>query len=252
MKGLLLDGAARNARRATKRTAVLRFLRQEIWSTSDILGSVMGLRARQAVHRSLQGLEAQGVVRRGTLEHLGHATTLWGITAHGQGLAFDPEREAPVSTYFEPSRVSPLTVEHAVSLQRLRVAAERERWSDWTNGDRLGPLHGAKRPDAIARTPAGLKVAIENERTLKTRKRYEAILATYLQALRRGDFDLAVWVCPTRDFAIRLEAIVKQIKAIPLAGPRIQIDPARHHARLRFASYEDWLGVVATSADVGS
>src|SRR6185312_6901653 len=160
---------------------------EELWSTARVLGEVMGLRARQAVHRSLQQLKDAELLRRQTYTILGHPLTIWGITAHGQACAFDPATEEPVSAYFEPSRVSALTLAHAIDVQKLRVAAERAGWKDWKNGDRLRAVRDGKRPDAIAVSPRGIRTAIECERTMKTTKRYEVILAHYLQSLRRGE-----------------------------------------------------------------
>ena len=188
-----------DARQNAKRGLVLRFLREELWSTASVLGEVIGIRARQAVHRSLQQLENAGLLRRHTYTIFGHPLTIWGITAHGQACAFDPATEEPVSAYFEPSRVSGLTIAHAVALQKLRVAAERAGWKDWKNGDRLGAVRDGKRPDAIAVSPEGIRTAIECERTMKTTKRYEVILAHYLQSLRRGQLARVVWLCPDAD-----------------------------------------------------
>lgn len=242
MAGLIASAAVRAARRNEKQRALLRFLRQEIWSTSAILGQVMGLSARQAIHRSLTNFEREGLLKRYGIEQLGGVLTLWGITAHGQGLAFNPDCEQPVSAYFELSKVSPSHVAHALALQQLRISAEFAGWSGWTNGDRLGSAaKGAKRPDALVSAPTGQRFAIEIERHIKTKKRYESILASCLQAIRRGDFAAVAWVCPDEGMAQRLAAIVRGIKAVPIAGQRVPVDPDRHHVRLVFASEANWL-----------
>jgi hypothetical protein len=236
----LLPKAARDARQNAKRGLVLRFLREELWSTASVLGEVMGIRARQAVHRSLQQLENAGLLRRHTYTIFGRPLTIWGITAHGQACAFDPATEEPFSAYFEPSRVSELTLAHAIDVQKLRVVAERAGWKDWTNGDRLGAIRDGKRPDAIAVSPEGVRTAIECERTMKTTKRYEVILAQYLQSLRREELARVVWLCPDTDMAARLRRIVTGIRTVPVAGQRVAIEPARHHAPLRFLSFAQW------------
>lgn len=236
----LLNKAMREARHREKEIAVLRFLREELWSTAEILGAVMGVRARQAIHRSLQQLERTELIRRHSFYLLGRSLTVWGITPHGQGNAFDPKTEAPVSAYFEPSRVSELTLTHTLDIQRLRLRAEQAGWKDWRNGDRIGAVKQSKRPDAIAISPRGQAVAIECERTIKTTKRYEVILAQYLQAIRRGELAQVAWVSPTANLACRLQRIVTGIRSVPVAGQRVAIEPARHHVALRFLSYEQW------------
>lgn len=239
---LLAAPADRRARSAQKVGAVLRFLRQEIWSSQDILGSVMGVESRTAAHKNLARMEDEGLLRRHKVEGLGGgAITLWGITSHGQALAFDPATEAPVASYFEPNRVAEITIRHALDLQRLRMQGERAGWRDWTNGDRLPELlKGGKRPDAMATSPAGLKTAIEIERTIKTSKRYEQILASYLMALKSEQVHQVVWLSPTDDLALRLRAIVLGIRSVTIQKQRFAVDPQKHHGRLSFLGYRQW------------
>ncbi len=239
---LLAAPADRRARSAQKVGAVLRFLRQEIWSSQDILGGVMGVESRTAAHKNLARMEDEGLLRRHKVEGLGGgAITLWGITSHGQALAFDPATEAPVASYFEPNRVAEITIRHALDLQRLRMQGERAGWRDWTNGDRLPELlKGGKRPDAMATSPAGLKTAIEIERTIKTSKRYEQILASYLMALKSEQVHQVVWLSPTDDLALRLRAIVLGIRSVTIQKQRFAVDPQKHHGRLSFLGYRQW------------
>jgi hypothetical protein len=239
--GLLAVPALRTARREEKRRAVLRFLRQHLWSTQDVLSQVLRVESRQAAHKSLLALEAEGILRRHRVEALAGSVTLWGITPHGQALAFELDSESPVSAYFEPGRVSEQTIRHQLDLQRLRLAAEAAGWTDWTDGDRLGDLgKNAKRPDAIAVDPQGRRSAIECERTIKTTKRYERILVSYLRAARTKAIDRVVWVSPSEDFARRLRIIVTGIRSVTIAGQQVAIDPERHHRLLTFAHYGAW------------
>jgi hypothetical protein len=204
----------------------------------------MGVESRTAAHKNLARMEDEGLLRRHKVEGLGGgAITLWGITSHGQALAFDPATEAPVASYFEPNRVAEITIRHALDLQRLRMQGERAGWRDWTNGDRLPELlKGGKRPDAMATSPAGLKTAIEIERTIKTSKRYEQILASYLMALKSEQVHQVVWLSPTDDLALRLRAIVLGIRSVTIQKQRFAVDPQKHHGRLSFLGYRQWPG----------
>lgn len=239
---LIATPAARRARALQKHWQVLRFLRQEIWSSQDILRQVMGVESRTAAHKNLTRMELDGLVRRHKVVGLGGGSlTLWGITPHGQGMAFDPASERPVATYFEPGRVAEITVQHTLDLQRLRLQAERAGWRDWVNGDRLPELlKGDKRPDATAMSPAGFVTAIEVERTIKTTKRYEQILASYLMAIKAGQVQQVVWLAPTADLALRLKAIVLGIRAVTIKKQRFSVDPQRHHRGLHFLGYGEW------------
>ena len=122
--------------------------------------------------------------------------------------------------------------------------AEQQGWTNWKNGDRHGAIDGgARRPDAIAIDALGRKVALEVERTIKTTKRYEAILLSYLKAIKAAEVDMVAWLSPTKDEAIRLRALITNISKLRIDGKSIAVDPARHHVNLRFLDYATWLQV---------
>jgi hypothetical protein len=231
-------------RAASNRSVVLSFLRTELFSTPQILGALVGFESRQAIHKLLKKLESTEEIRRHVVETLGGGLTIWGITAHGQACAFDPDIEKVVSATFEPSRFSESTLRHSLDVQLLRVAAQKAGWNNWQNGDRMGvAAKDGKRPDALAVSPAGKRVAVEVERTMKTTKRYEIILVQYLKLLKSGEIDLVVWASPTDDFSKRLRAIITSIQTVRVEGKKVAIDPVRHHCNLRFVSYETWPNV---------
>lgn len=240
-QNLILDATNRKKRKTEKQTLVLRFLRQHLWSTQSILQVILKLQSRQSTHKSLCQMEQAGLVKSHIFSALGGKITLWGITAHGQVLAFIPEQEEPYSAYFEPSRISEQMMRHQLDLQMIRIKAEALGWTNWLDGDRLGHLENdAKRPDAIVLNESGLKVAIECERTFKTTKRYEQILLSYLKLLKTDVIKEVVWISPSEDFSKRLKVLITSIKKLKVAGQFIQIDPNKHHVNLYFCSYENW------------
>lgn len=237
----LLSPLERAVRREDKRSNVLKFLRQHIWSTQENLQLVMQLGSRQAAHKTLSQMEVELLIRRYTFKGLGGSVTLWGITAHGQSVAFNVNTEQVIKSYFEPSRISEQNIRHQIDLQKLRIAAELHGWRNWQDGDRLGVLlKDAKRPDGIAINGKGLKVAIECERTFKTYKRYESILLSYLKLIKSEEISCVVWVAPTQDLADRLKAIITSIQVLKIAGQSVQIVPSKHHVNLHFCAYADW------------
>lgn len=239
----LLPPVERAERQAEKRRLLLRFLRDELYTTADIVALLLSLKQRQAAYVTLASMERDGLLRREQVQTPdGWRVTLFGITAHGQAFAFDHAAgEAPVDRCFESGRVGLTVLRHTLDLQRLQIACATAGWSDWVAGDRVAEwAKGQGRPDAIVTSPAGLRCAIECERTIKTTKRYQSILADRLQAARRGDFDKIVWVCPTAEQAGRLATIVRSIRYVPIAGQQVAIDPARHHQALIFTNYGEW------------
>lgn len=238
---LISDPVSRSIRKHQKSDLILKFLRQHIWSSQKILQEVMGLASRQATHKSLIALEKQGLLRRHTFDALGGNLTIWGITHQGQAHAFQLGRESLINAYFEPSRVSEQTIRHQLDVQKLRLTAEKNGWSNWVDGDRLDALDkNQKRPDAIAHDPLGHIIAIECERSFKSLKRYEQILIQYLKWLKSGEINAVIWVSPTAEIAKRLKVILKSISSVQISGQKVLIEPERHHLHLHFCSYDDW------------
>lgn len=237
----LLPPAERAERTKTKNRAVLRFLRDQIYSTEAILARVMGVNTRQGAHRTLARLESDGFLRRGVIAAPtgGRGLTVWGITPHGQAFAADAH-ESISSRYFEIGRVAYSTLAHTLDIQRVRLALESEGWTEWRDGAALGGgQKGAKRPDGVARDPSGQRVALEIERTLKTPKRYQDILAVYLQAIRRGEYDRVLWLSPTEAVKERVQRVITSLKYVRVGGQQVAIDPARHHTALNFMSFKE-------------
>jgi DNA-binding transcriptional ArsR family regulator len=237
----LLSPDARTDRIQAKRRAALRWLRDEIWSTPEILGKVMGLSARQGVYQTLAKLERDGFVTSSDIPIFKKSTQrIVGITSHGIAHAFDTDEPLQKRPTFEPSKVKLTTLQHEVDIQKLRLEAEKAGWKGWTPGARLGTSKGgANRPDATVLDNDQKVVAVEVERTIKTFKRYEVILSQYLQSIAKGEYGRVIWVCPTEDLTARLRRIVLSIKAVPIHGKKIALEP-RHYQLLTFLPYSKW------------
>lgn len=238
----LLPHAERFARAREKRIALLRFLRQNIYTSADVAAELLQL-SRSPANQTLAAMGRDGLIRRESIgSGLSRPIVLWGITAHGQGFAFNPASgEQPCDRIFEPGRVGLSVLQHTLDLQLLQVKAERAGWTDWQLGDRLQKwVAGQGRPDAIATTQEGVRVAIECERTMKTTKRYSVVLADRLQAIKRGEFQFCIWLCPDAEMAQRLEAIVKNISVVRVASLQQRVDPEKHHTKIKFLSYGQW------------
>lgn len=241
MTTLITSPAERAGRIAEKRRSLLRFLRKSYYTTAEIAGLLMGVASRQGVHTTLAAMERDDLLRRETVEANGRRWTLWGITSHGQAMAFDSScGEQPEAKYFETGRVGLTVLAHTLDLQRFSILAERGGWTHWQLGDQMDKWQaGMSRPDVLATSPDGVRYALECERTIKTVKRYESILSDRLQAIKRGEFERCAWLCPTRDQAERLQAIIAGIKDVAVSGTRVSIQQ-RHLVSLVFAGYEDF------------
>lgn len=130
-----------------------------------------------------------------------------------------------------------------MDVQRARLQAERAGWGEWTPDRQCHRLAASeawlKAPDAVVRSPGGELVAIELERTIKTKKRYEAIMAAYLQMIKKGTVARVVYLCPDQKVTPRVEAIYRSFETVPVAGQRVAINE-QHQARFTFNNLEGW------------
>ena len=240
---IIQNPAERVERAQAKRHALLRFLRDELYTNQAVAGLVMGVGER-AARQTVAAMEAAGLVRRQAVNVLPGLppVTLVAITSHGQAMAFDPERETVSDRVFEPGKYSLVHLAHRLDTQRLRVEAMQSgRIQKWVPGEALGKsAKNIKRPDALLLTVDKTRVAIEVERTIKNRKRYAGILENHLTAIKQNKWSRVVWTSPDQQTAARLEAILKSIKHVNIAGISTQISDA-HLSRLTFCTYDDFV-----------
>jgi hypothetical protein len=242
-EALKMTPAERAQRTGEKRRALLRLLRDEVYTTAPIAARLLGLSERQTA-RTLAGMQRDELLTcKGITTDSGWAPVLWGITPHGQGMACLPG-EFPGERAFEPARVALSQLKHTLGLQRIRVQAHAAGWADWQGGDRLAPFDAEARPDAIATDPQGTIWCVEYERTMKRRSRYERILFTRLRAVREGKYSRCVWVCDDAHTASLLRGMLLSLREFDIqhAGQkqRVVIDPARHHPLLHFVSIDQF------------
>jgi len=221
---LIHDTKARNKRAKEKERIILDWLRDEVFSTSDILASVLGVQ-RRAVQMLLAKLEKRELVSRGLIEFPGtRGVHLWGITSKGILHDIDPQRIASISLrYFSPAKIKATQLLHTLDTQRLKQAAFSQGLvKDWSP-DRLLPGKGGKKgdkdkwqhyPDAVALAHSNnidYSVAIEVERTRKTPRRYIDIIKKHFLNMNKQRYYRVWYYCPTRKEADSLKALFLRI-----------------------------------------
>lgn len=232
---LIKSPSERKALQETRHNQVLKFLRDETWTSPQVLAQLLG-RTITSVTKTMGQLESLGFVIRHVVPEL--RKTLWGITAHGLAFSWADDEEMLIRPHFEPSRLAPLSISHHLDTQFARLQAEQAGWSQWLPGDRL-PKGLAKRPDAVAVDPHGKSIAIEIERHVKTLKRYEAIFAIYLQSIKRDEYSAIHYICPSQQLAKQLTRVFGLIQAVPLLGERVPIGD-KHRSKFQVFALENW------------
>jgi len=230
----------RQTRVQHKKNIILKYLRDETWSNGYNLARLLNV-TNTAIYKTLAKLEQQELLKSYYVADL--KFKIWGITQMGLLYSWG-ENEVMENRYaFEPSKVKPVMIQHHLDLQCARFNAEKQGWENWIPGNQL-PKGITKRPDAVALNYANnKKIAIELERTIKTKKRYEIIISIYLQAIKRGEYHSIHYVCPDADFAERMKRMFMLIKSVPVAGDRVQLNE-KHRARFPVYALDQWPPVI--------
>jgi len=232
---MLINSYAERCERACqKQQTLLKFMRDETWTSAAIAAQVLQ-QTLPAAYKSLAIFERKNLLIRHEIPQL--KMHIWGITPMGLLHAWDDEPMQNRS-YFQPSKISHVMVQHHLDLQQARFHAARADWGEWLPGNLL-PGELKQRPDAVVKSQIGESIAVELERTVKTKKRYEAIFSHYLQSIKNGDYHCVHYVCPDADFAAKLRRLFALIDAIPVAGQRVQINE-KHRARFPVHALSHW------------
>lgn len=166
---------------------------------------------------------------------------IYGLTPHSAALASDFVNNQIVN-YFEPGRVSPWTLQHSLSIQKLRLQLESQGWNDWKS-DRQCRREGQKHqwlkvPDALATNPHGQAVAIEVERSYKSLKRYPDIMAGYLLMLKLEQISQVHYYCVGQCTEQKMQQIFNNIKQVKINGDLVTLQP-HHYQHFNFFNFKE-------------
>ena len=245
---------------------VLQFLFMENWSSAKNLCDLLRIDQRKLL-TILKPLLKSKFLKEVLQQVMGGEVQLYAITHAGRKylsqqavsnspLDHQPSRPLALNSRSKllSSRISPTFVPHRLDVQMLRIRAERAGWSGWICADvgqplklnQLNELHlnsslhsSQHRPDAWCTDPFGERVCIECERTIKSKARYASILCDYLLALRRGEFDRVVWVCPDPKLRDKLQMLMTSITHVQI-GAASAIIPRSRFERFKFMSFDEW------------
>ncbi|MEQ1106305.1 MobC family replication-relaxation protein [Acinetobacter ursingii] len=238
------DNVEKAKRIEDKQSIILEFLAHETFSTSEILGQVLGL-SRTATFKTLKSMENQDLVR---LHHIEYELaqrgkqTIWGLTPTGALLATDLDNFQ--IDFYEAGRIATSTMAHSLAIQRVKVAGLKKGWTDWISSRKLKQIAAKDKkkwlqiPDALATSPDGKTVAFEVEKTIKTPKRYESILSNYAKMFLDETVDQVFYICP-ENIAKRLEMLFFKFNKITIDGRSY---PVHENVlkRIQFLSYDEW------------
>ena len=226
----------RQKRNERKTALVLGFLRDETWTTPLMISVLLELSLASA-YKTLNALVKKSLVVKYNVEDI--KQVVYGITTLGLIESWSyTEKQPEKRAYFQPSKIKAVMVNHHLMLQQSRLNAEKVGWKDWMPA-KLLPNDIPKKPDAVVKSRGHETVAVELERSMKTQKRYETIWSIYLQAIRRGDYDVVHYIVPNQRFLASLNRMFSLITFIPVGGKRVKIED-KHRAKFMIFAINDW------------
>ncbi|CNB46849.1 putative mobilization protein mobC [Yersinia intermedia] len=216
---LIHNVAERNEAAKRRIRTLLYFLKEETFSDFRTLKKVVGYKGKHnhAMYDLLNKAVAMGFLNKHEYPVLTGKKSLWGITMQGLAMVVSANDKV-FPAYFEPGKLRHWTLEHRLLNQRVRIALEAKGGTGWLNGDRgefIARYTGVRhRPDGIITLSSGAIVAVETERTMKTRARYISIINSHLAASDAGRWHYAMYVMPddkTKESLVRLFGSIRTV-----------------------------------------
>lgn len=228
----------RRIRAAAKRRLILEFLGTgETWTTLVVVEALLSA-SRWTAKRTVTAMVRDGLLREASLTFAGVRRLIYGITP--TGCAELGQFGADAWPFVQPP--APDQYEHHIALQRAHLVAMAKGW-DWLPqrvvSVRREELKLKKLPDAIATTPKGTRLAIEIERTLKSRHRYAEAVGAHLADVTAGRYAQVHYISPDGK-AETLRRAFNALEFVKVAGDLQKMDPAKHLAAIRFYNQADW------------
>lgn len=195
---LLTSAAERRERNHEKIRILLNFLKEETYSDFSRLMLLFGFKDYKSLYSLLAKVTKMGLIQKHVMESHTMKLAIWGITSDGLAVVLTPEDET-LPARFEPYRLTGWTLDHHLDNQLARLILEKKGATGWINGDRQNFLSRYKtrhRPDGLITLPGGKVVAIETERRLKTKARYQSIMTSHLIARKEKYWNYVFYIVP--------------------------------------------------------
>ncbi|MDA0146716.1 hypothetical protein OCT63_21115 [Vibrio sp. RW] len=233
---VMLSPGQRKERTRKNRKLVTNFLRDEIFTDTEVLADLLEFEQARNANKVLKAMARDELL----IEHKHGRKSIWGINKTGLLFSYDDHEDIPDRfTVFRPSKFNALTFEHRKQMQLIRIKLVREGWREWTTPK---PVKGQSCPDAIAISPKGERVAFEFERTLKASSRYDAILKNHLEAISERRYQRVFYLSPNFALVRRVERMFLKCtnKSMVIAKNTVTLSEATIRALFEFTSIEDF------------
>ena len=228
----------RMAKKQDNETEILRFLKDEIFSTAEILSKVLNYTAASTAYGTLNRMCTNGLLSTEQINLGGYRPfKLYGITQHGAVMVMEDHDDPFKLKAFEPSKITLSTLEHRLDIQRMRLVAKNQGYQ-WKSTSNLKLEKGQKYPDGLMRKDGNIW-AVEVERIAKSPKRYREITEIYLNQITQNSWSGVVYLFPNEKLRDRVRRIFYAVDSATIAGQLHRITPEIIDRYFQFKKYEE-------------
>ncbi|AYH06822.1 MobC family replication-relaxation protein [Pectobacterium parmentieri] len=237
---LISDYRERRARSHEKIQILLNFLKEETWSDFKTLMLLFDYKNHKPLYLLLAKAIDMGFIQKQTFCTRMEKISLWGITNDGLAVVVTPDDEG-FPARFEPSKVTGWTLEHHLDNQLARLILEKKGAYGWVSGacstfrSRYQVYH---RPDGVITLPDGTVIAVETERRLKTKARYQAIITQHLITRTQKLWMYVFYIVPDPQKKRAIELLFNSVKYVIVDHQHIPLE-TKHRNVFRVYTVEE-------------
>ncbi|KHN51220.1 MobC family replication-relaxation protein [Pectobacterium fontis] len=228
---LISDYRERRARSHEKMRLLLTFLKEETYSDFKTLMLLFDYKNHKPLYLLLAKAIDMGLVQKHEINTRMVKISLWGITNDGLAVVVTPDDDG-FPARFEPAKITGWTLEHHLDNQLARLILEKKGAYGWISGacstyrSRYQVKH---RPDGVITLPNGTVIAIETERRLKTKARYQSIITNHLLARTQNHWMYVFYIVPDPQKKRAIELLFNNIKHVIVNHQRIRLEAKHRH-----------------------
>ncbi|MDX5627945.1 MULTISPECIES: MobC family replication-relaxation protein [unclassified Brenneria] len=241
---LIYDYRERRARNHEKIRVLLNFLKQETYSDFKTLMLLFDYKNHKPLYLLLAKAIDMGLIQKHEINTRMVKIALWGITNDGLSVVATPHEDG-FPARFEPSKVTGWMLMQRLDRQLARLLLEKKGAYGWISGadstfrSRYEVYH---RPAGVITLPDGTVIAVETERHLKTKARYQAIITQHLIIRTQKRWMYVFYIVPDPQKKRAIELLLNSVKHAIVNHQRISLE-AKHRHVFRVYTVEELKGL---------
>jgi len=236
---LIHSYSERMLKKTQNEQTILRFLKDEKFSTAEILSKLLGFKMVSPIYSTLNRMVKNGVLSTYPITHFFIQTVnLYGITQQGITRSLNDNDNPFRIRPFEPSKINLNTLRHRLDIQRISIEANKQGYN-WCSLNNIKLNKGAKYPDGLMRKD-GIVYAIEVEKTPKSPRRYKEIIEQYINQMSVSGWKKIIYLFPDEQMRDRVKKIFLSVNSIMIYGNLRPLTTENINSIFVFLTYDNF------------